>query len=148
MGAMLRSLGIPTRLVSGFGPGTYEPTISGYIVRSEDARAWVEAYFPNYGWIQFEPTHDTSGVYNSIPRGASGNNVCQRDLGCTTPGGDSAGGVLPVQAGKGAARGGVAATGSGGGFALPVPDPGTLPKIAAILRAHCVCVCSPPAPCQ
>src|SRR5260370_40653743 len=107
MGAMLRSLGIPTRLVSGFGPGTYEPTISGYIVRSEDAHSWVEAYFPNYGWIQFEPTHDTSGVYNSIPRGASGNNVCQRDLGCTTPGGDTAGGVLPGQAGKGAAGGDV-----------------------------------------
>jgi len=140
MGDMLRSLGIPTRLVSGFGPGTYEPTISGYIVRSEDAHAWVEAYFPNYGWIQFEPTHDTSGVYNSIPRGASGNNVCQRDLGCTTPGGDSAGGVLPVQAGKGAAGGDVSATGSGGGFAFRIPDPSTLTKIVAIVIAFLLVV--------
>src|SRR5260370_19562875 len=135
MGAMLRSLGIPTRLVSGFGPGTYEPTISGYIVRSEDARAWVEAYFPNYGWIQFEPTHDTSGVYNSIPRGASGNNVCQRDLGCTTPGGDSAGGVLPVQAGQRAAGGDVSATGTGGRVAFLLPAPMTPTKIVALILA-------------
>jgi transglutaminase-like putative cysteine protease len=135
MGDMLRSLGIPTRLVSGFGPGTYEPTINGYIVRSEDAHTWVEAYFPNYGWIQFEPTHDTSGVYNPIPRGASGLNTCQRDLGCDTPGGGSAGGVLPVQAGKGAAGGDVSATGSGGGFSFRIPDPSTLTKIVAIVIA-------------
>jgi transglutaminase-like putative cysteine protease len=135
MGDMLRSLGIPTRLVSGFGPGTYDSNSSAYVVRSDDAHSWVEAYFPTYGWIQFEPTRDTSGAYGPIPRGASGNNVCQRDLGCDTPGGGSAGGVLPVQAGKGAAGGDVAAGGSGGGFAFRIPDPGTLTKIVAIVIA-------------
>jgi transglutaminase-like putative cysteine protease len=133
MGDMLRSLGIPTRLVSGFGPGTYDTAASAYVVRSEDAHSWVEVYFPTYGWIQFEPTHDTSGVYNPIPRGASGTNVCQRDLGCDTPGGGSAGGVLPVLAGKGAAGGDVAGTGSGGAFAFRIPDPSTLTKIVAIV---------------
>jgi transglutaminase-like putative cysteine protease len=135
MGDMLRSLGIPTRLVSGFGPGTYDTSVSAYIVRSEDAHSWVEAYFPTYGWIQFEPTHDTSGVYNPIPRGASGNNICQRDLGCDTPGGGSTGGVPPVAAGKGAGGIDVSGTGSGGGLTFRIPDPSTLTKIVAIVVA-------------
>jgi len=135
MGDMLRSLGIPTRLVSGFGPGTYDPSISGYIVRSEDAHSWVEAYFPNYGWIQFEPTRDTSGIYIPIPRGASGNNICQRDLGCDTPGGGSAGGPPPGPAGKGAGGVDVSGAGGGGGFSLRIPDPSTLTKIVAIVVA-------------
>jgi transglutaminase-like putative cysteine protease len=135
MGDMLRSLGIPTRLVSGFGPGTYDAAASAYVVRSDDAHNWVEVYFPTYGWIQFEPTHDTSGAYNPIPRGASGNNICQRDLGCDTPGGGSAGGGLPVQAGKGATGGDVAGSGSGGGFSFRIPDPSTLTKIVAVVIA-------------
>jgi transglutaminase-like putative cysteine protease len=136
MGDMLRSLGIPTRLVSGFGAGNYDSAASAYVVRSEDAHSWVEVYFPTYGWIQFEPTRDTSGVYSPIPRGgASGLNVCQRDLGCDTPGGGSTGGVLPVPAGKGAAGGDVSATGGGGGFAFHIPDPSTLTKIVAIVIA-------------
>jgi transglutaminase-like putative cysteine protease len=135
MGDMLRSLGIPTRLVSGFGPGTYDASVSAYIVRSEDAHSWVEVYFPTYGWIQFEPTHDTSGTYNPIPRGASGNNICQRDLGCDTPGGGSIGGVAPVPAGKGAGGVDVSGTGSGGGFSFRIPDPSTLTRIVAIVVA-------------
>jgi transglutaminase-like putative cysteine protease len=135
MGDMLRSLGIPTRLVSGFGPGTYDPAVNGYIVRSEDAHTWVEIYFPTYGWIQFEPTRDTSGVYNSIPRGGGALNTCQRDLGCDTPGGSGSGGVAPLPAGKGA--GGVDAPGGGGGggFSFRVPDPSTVTKIVAIVIA-------------
>src|SRR5260370_13665212 len=70
MGDMLRSRGIPTRLVNGFGPGTFENTINSFVVRSEDAHTWVEVYFPKYGWIQFEPTHDN--VYTPIPPGLSG----------------------------------------------------------------------------
>jgi hypothetical protein len=135
MGDMLRSLGIPTRLVSGFGPGTYDAGASAYVVRAEDAHSWVEVYFPTYGWIQFEPTRDTTGTYSTIPRGASGTNVCQRDLGCDTPGGGSLGGVLPVQAGKGAGGSDVPGTSGGGGFAFRIPDPSTLTKIVAIVIA-------------
>jgi transglutaminase-like putative cysteine protease len=135
MGDMLRSLGIPTRLVSGFGAGTYDAAASAYVVHSDDAHSWVEAYFPTYGWIQFEPTRDTSGVYNSIPRGASGNNICQRDLGCDTPSGGSAGGVAPLPAGKGTTGGDVPGTGGGGGFSFRVPDPSTVTKIVAIVVA-------------
>ncbi|MYC54585.1 MAG: transglutaminase domain-containing protein [Chloroflexi bacterium] len=53
---MLRNLGIPARLAAGFSQGELEPTSSQFIVRERDAHAWVEVYFPGYGWINFEPT--------------------------------------------------------------------------------------------
>jgi len=135
MGDMLRSLGIPTRLVSGFGPGTYETTVNAYVVRSEDAHNWVEVYFPTYGWIEFEPTRDTSGAYNTIPRGASGLNTCQRDLGCDTPGGGGSTGAAPLPAGRGATANDTGGTAGGGGFSFRFPDPSTLTKIVAIVIA-------------
>src|SRR5216683_1985660 len=135
MGDMLRSLGIPTRLVSGFGPGTYDSNVNAYVVRSEDAHTWVEVYFPTYGWIEFEPTRDTSGTYTTIPRGGSGTNACQRDLGCADPGGGSTGGVVPVPGGKGAGGSDIPGSSGGGGFSFHVPDPSTLTKIVAIVIA-------------
>jgi len=56
MVVMLREEGIPARLVEGFTTGTFDATIAQYVVREQDAHAWVEAYFPQYGWIEFEPT--------------------------------------------------------------------------------------------
>jgi transglutaminase-like putative cysteine protease len=80
MGDMLRAEGIPTRLVNGFGPGAYDNKIKQYVVRESDAHTWVEAFFPGYGWIPFEPTAD--GSYYSIPR-AQAPNTCNRDQ-CAT----------------------------------------------------------------
>jgi hypothetical protein len=110
MGDMLRSLGIPTRLVNGYGPGTYNESLGRYVVKESDAHTWVEAYFPSYGWIPFEPTPD--GTYFPIPRGAPGA-ACSRDsAACDTnaaeegtavnPGGKLVPGVLdPGQLGVG-----------------------------------------------
>ena len=56
MGVMLRTQGIPARLVSGFGSGTFNYATNLYEVRAMDAHAWVEVYFPTYGWVPFEPT--------------------------------------------------------------------------------------------
>jgi transglutaminase-like putative cysteine protease len=92
MGDMLRSLGIPTRLVNGFGPGTFDNQTQQYIVRGEDAHTWVEVYFPQYGWIPFEPTADNQSIYQTIPRGGSA--TCLRDNGCDTP--TSGGVTLPA----------------------------------------------------
>ncbi len=53
---MLRSQGIPTRLVTGYDPGEYNPTLDQTIVRESDAHAWIEAFFPGHGWVPVDPT--------------------------------------------------------------------------------------------
>ena len=54
MALVLRLHGIPARVAYGFTPGT--ETSNGYKVTDRDAHAWVEVFFPGYGWIPFEPT--------------------------------------------------------------------------------------------
>jgi transglutaminase-like putative cysteine protease len=56
MVVLLRELGVPARFVEGYTTGTLDPNTGKYVVKELDAHAWVEAYFPNYGWIEFEPT--------------------------------------------------------------------------------------------
>ena len=56
MVVMLREAGVPARLVEGFTTGTYDSASNAYVVKEQDAHAWVEVYFPQYGWIEFEPT--------------------------------------------------------------------------------------------
>jgi transglutaminase-like putative cysteine protease len=53
---MLRSLGIPAREVVGYFSGEFDNDQIGYLYRESNAHAWVEVYFPNYGWVAFEPT--------------------------------------------------------------------------------------------
>ena len=53
---MLRSLGIPARLVAGYVPGERNPFTGLYEVRASDAHAWAEVYFPGVGWQGFDPT--------------------------------------------------------------------------------------------
>jgi Transglutaminase-like superfamily/Domain of unknown function (DUF4129) len=62
MAVMLRTIGVPSRLAAGYAPGEMvtgddKPVYSDrYRVLERDAHAWVEVFFPTYGWIQFEPT--------------------------------------------------------------------------------------------
>jgi transglutaminase-like putative cysteine protease len=56
MAVMLRSQGVPARLVSGYALGEYDEPSQSYRVRAVNAHTWVEVYFPDYGWIHFEPT--------------------------------------------------------------------------------------------
>jgi len=56
MALMLRTLGIPARVVNGFRGGEFNSLTGSYIVRARDAHSWVEAYFSPYGWITFDPT--------------------------------------------------------------------------------------------
>ena len=53
---LLRSQGIPARLVTGFLGGEYNPFEGYYIVRDSNAHAWVEAYVDGQGWRIFDPT--------------------------------------------------------------------------------------------
>lgn len=56
MAVMLRSQGVPARVVSGYALGEYNEAAQNYRVRAVNAHTWVEVYFPGYGWIHFEPT--------------------------------------------------------------------------------------------
>jgi protein-glutamine gamma-glutamyltransferase len=52
---MLRSLGIPARLVTGLGTGEFNPFTGLYVVKNTDAFALTEVYFPTMGWFAFDP---------------------------------------------------------------------------------------------
>ncbi len=67
MVVMLRTLGIPARVAAGYAEGAYDPDTGRFLVTEEDAHSWVEVYFGELGWIEFEPT--------------AGESVLQRDPG-------------------------------------------------------------------
>jgi transglutaminase-like putative cysteine protease len=56
LAVMLRSLGIPAREAVGYVPGSYDPITDLYQVDANDAHAWVQVWFPGYGWQDFDPT--------------------------------------------------------------------------------------------
>ncbi len=56
MALLLREVGIPTRLVTGFGPGERNPLTGYFEVRERDAHAWVEVLYPGVGWVPYDPT--------------------------------------------------------------------------------------------
>ena len=56
MAIMLRTLGIPSRNVTGFVGGRYNPYGGYYALRQGDAHSWVEAYIEGRGWVTFDPT--------------------------------------------------------------------------------------------
>ncbi len=56
LAVMLRTLGIPVRETVGYVPGPYNPLTDLYEVQADDAHAWVQVWFPGYGWQSFDPT--------------------------------------------------------------------------------------------
>ena len=56
MAVMLRTLGVPARVVTGFQSGTFNPLTGWQVVRASDAHAWVEAWLDDGGWTVFDPT--------------------------------------------------------------------------------------------
>lgn len=56
MAVMLRTLGIPSRVVNGFAGGAYNPVSDLYMIRASDAHSWVEAFINGKGWMTFDPT--------------------------------------------------------------------------------------------
>jgi transglutaminase-like putative cysteine protease len=56
MAVMLRTLKIPSRVVNGFRSDEFNDVTGNYVVRAKNAHSWVEAYFPGYGWVTFDPT--------------------------------------------------------------------------------------------
>jgi hypothetical protein len=66
MAVMLRTIGIPTRWVKGYTGGDIDQhsnddsSLQEYVVTNKNAHAWVEVFFPNQGWVPFEPTQGFS----------------------------------------------------------------------------------------
>lgn len=56
MVVMLRTIGIPARLVTGFLATEWNEYGRYYVVRQQDAHAWVEVHLPHSGWITMDPT--------------------------------------------------------------------------------------------
>lgn len=56
MAVLLRSVDVPTRLATGYTQGDKLPDQNVYLVTDSHSHAWVEVYFPDYGWVSFEPT--------------------------------------------------------------------------------------------
>jgi transglutaminase-like putative cysteine protease len=78
MAVLARLLGIPSRVVVGYTQGA--PQRNGtWLVRTSDAHAWPEMYFPGVGWLRFEPTPSSSGgqatasvpAYSTPPPGST-----------------------------------------------------------------------------
>jgi protein-glutamine gamma-glutamyltransferase len=62
MVVMLRTVGIPARLVTGFLATEWNDYGGYFTVRQRDAHAWVEVYFPHSGWITMDPTPTVSAT--------------------------------------------------------------------------------------
>lgn len=72
MVVMLRALGIPARLAAGFTAGEYIDSRDLFEIRDQDAHAWVEVFFYDAGWIDFDPTPDQRQPEDAITGGMSG----------------------------------------------------------------------------
>ncbi|MGH2858865.1 MAG: transglutaminase-like domain-containing protein, partial [Solirubrobacteraceae bacterium] len=60
MAMLLRMGGIPARVAAGFTPGRLDSSTGRWIATDRDAHAWVEVWFPDYGWVRFDPTPATA----------------------------------------------------------------------------------------
>jgi transglutaminase-like putative cysteine protease len=72
MVVMLRTLGIPARVAVGYAQGDVMlQTANGgrarYQVQADDSHAWVEVFFPGFGWVEFEPTSNQPPIARDDP---------------------------------------------------------------------------------
>jgi transglutaminase-like putative cysteine protease len=66
LAVMLRTLGVPSRVVNGFAGAEWNPVGEYWVVRQLHAHSWVEVWFPEDGWVLFDPTPSrTGGVQQS-----------------------------------------------------------------------------------
>ena len=67
MAVMLRSIGVPARVVAGFQQGEWNPYGRYFMVRLSDAHAWVEVYLEGRGWVAFDPSPRAEATAEEIP---------------------------------------------------------------------------------
>jgi len=66
MVTMLRLEGIPARLAVGFTTGRYDGAKRRFIVTEREAHTWPEVYFPDIGWIPFEPSPNRDPIDRGV----------------------------------------------------------------------------------
>ena len=71
MALMVRSLGIPARVVSGYQGGEWRQGDRAYLVRQEMAHLWVEVYFIDIGWVTFDPSPPPESLVEGTLSGLS-----------------------------------------------------------------------------
>ncbi|HSO06156.1 MAG TPA: DUF3488 and transglutaminase-like domain-containing protein [Pelomicrobium sp.] len=72
---LMRAAGIPTRVVTGYQGGEFNPIGNYLIVRQADAHAWAEVWLDGEGWVRVDPTAAVSptriqrGIASAVPVG-------------------------------------------------------------------------------
>jgi transglutaminase-like putative cysteine protease len=131
MALMLRMGGVPARVSSGFSPGAYNSDRKEYVVKDTDAHSWVEAYFPRYGWITFDPTPAASPARSQtddVSGGATAGRLPGNPLASLGQSGDR-----PFATGDPRTR--LAPVDGGGGWKLPVAL-GIVALVLALVAFH------------
>jgi transglutaminase-like putative cysteine protease len=124
MAILLRQHGVPSRLAVGFLPGTRDARLYE-VVPFSAAHAWVEVYFPSYGWVEFDPTGGGIAAAEPLPTGEP---VASR------PPSDFGGSFVPP-VGLGARDEGDLLTGGAGGPAAFAGGPNAVFIVVAVLLA-------------
>lgn len=83
MAMMARDRGMPVRIAEGFANGSYDSKTNSYIVKGTQAHVWVQIYFAQYGWINFEPT---AGPFSPFARATDINGGSTGPQGTVGPG--------------------------------------------------------------
>jgi transglutaminase-like putative cysteine protease len=109
MALLLRMGGVPARVATGFTTGSYDGASHRYVVSDLDAHAWVEAWFPRYGWVRFDPTPGSAparaggGILPGLKGGAakrpqrgSRRNITDAGAGAPVARHNRAGGAVPL----------------------------------------------------
>ncbi len=133
MALLLRMGGIPARVAAGFTPGAFDHVDHTWTVSDIDAHAWVEVWFPRYGWVKFDPTPTSAPA-----RGGTGTAATAKQLPAINPALSRA--QRSHVATTSTTRTVVAHAAGGGGGSAGGPDPwpwvgGGLALVAAALGA-------------
>jgi protein-glutamine gamma-glutamyltransferase len=88
MALMLRMVGIPARVATGFTRGSYNRDTKEYRIRDLDAHSWVEVHFNGIGWVTFDPTPAATPAEGQAPDFGSAVGALH---GGDIPGGDASG---------------------------------------------------------
>ena len=62
MATLLRCVGVPARIASGFRGGEWNEFGAFYAIRQDFAHVWVEVFFPDFGWVPFDPSPAVSEI--------------------------------------------------------------------------------------